>query len=90
MHNIPFKDMVVSTLTGTTVDPKEMADWSFENGYVAEGNGNYHALIPNGAQHFGLTVTGANDKAQTYCLRPTLCLLLCHIISVINDGNLFY
>ena len=51
--------MVVSTLTEDTVDPKEMADWSYENGYVAEGNGSYHALIPNGARHYGLSVTGA-------------------------------
>ena len=36
--------MVVSTLTKDTVEPKEMSDWSYENGYVAEGNGSYHAL----------------------------------------------
>ena len=52
--------MVVSSLTETTVTPKEMADWSYENGYVAEGNGSYHALIPNGAEHFGLRVTAVS------------------------------
>ena len=51
--------MVVATLTDTAIDPKGMADWSYANGYVAEGNGSYHALIPDGARHFGLSVTGA-------------------------------
>lgn len=51
--------MVVSSMTDTTIDPKEMADWSYDNGYCAEGNGSYHALIPNGAAHFGISVTGA-------------------------------
>ena len=51
--------MVVSTLTDRMIAPKEMSDWSFENGYVAEGNGSYHALIPDSAKHFGLNVTGA-------------------------------
>lgn len=52
--------MVVSSMTDTVIDPKEMADWSYANGYVAEGNGSYHALIPDGAAHFGLSVTGAS------------------------------
>ena len=51
--------MVVSTLTGTMINPKEMTDWSSANGFVAQGSGSYHALIPNGARHFGLNVTGA-------------------------------
>lgn len=51
--------MVISSMTDTMINPKEMADWSYENGYCAEGNGSYHALIPDGASHFGLSVTGA-------------------------------
>ena len=49
--------MVVSTLTGGTMDPKEMADWAYENGYCCEGDGSYRTLIPEGAVHFGLTVS---------------------------------
>lgn len=57
--------MVVSTLTGVEVNPLEMADWAYENGYCAEGNGSYHALIPEGAEHFGLDVEGAGvEDAQ--------------------------
>ena len=50
--------MVVSTLTNRTVNPVEMARWSYKNGYYAEGVGSYHSLIPNAAKHFGLSVEG--------------------------------
>lgn len=49
--------MVVSTLTDRTMDPKEMADWAYENGYCCEGDGSYRTLIPEGAAHFGLSVS---------------------------------
>ena len=49
---------VVSTLTNKTVNPVEMARWSYKNGYYAEGVGSYHSLIPNAAKYFGLSVEG--------------------------------
>ena len=49
--------IVVSTLTGNTMNPKEMADWAYENGYCCEGDGSYRTLIPEGAAHFGLSVS---------------------------------
>lgn len=49
--------MVVSALTDTAMNPKEMADWAYENGYCCEGDGSYRTLIPKGAAHFGLTVS---------------------------------
>ncbi|MEK3733529.1 C39 family peptidase [Paenibacillus sp. FSL M8-0334] len=54
--------IVVSTLTGQTVDPVTMSKWAYDNGYLAEGTGSYHSLIPDGAKHFGLQVTGATVK----------------------------
>ena len=48
--------MVVSTFTGTNVDPVEMAEWSYENGYYCPGGGSYHSLIPKAAEHWGLFV----------------------------------
>ena len=48
--------IVVSTLTGTNVDPVEMAEWSYENGYYCPGGGSYHTLIPKAAEHWGLFV----------------------------------
>jgi len=35
-----------------------MCRWSYENGYLCEGSGSYHSLIPEGGRHFGLTVEG--------------------------------
>ena len=47
--------IVVSSLTGQTVDPPTMAEWAYENGYWCSGNGSYHTLIPGAAKHFGLS-----------------------------------
>ncbi|MEK4476299.1 C39 family peptidase [Paenibacillus sp. FSL R7-0048] len=47
-------------MTGNTVDPVTMSKWAYENAYLAEGVGSYHSLIPDGAKHFGLNVTGAS------------------------------
>lgn len=47
--------IVVSSLTGQTVDPPTMAEWAYENGYWCPGNGSYHTLIPGAAKYFGLS-----------------------------------
>lgn len=46
----------VSTLTGKSVDPPAVCEWSVRNGHRCEGNGSYHSLIPEGAKHYGLKV----------------------------------
>lgn len=48
--------IVVSTMTGSNVDPMEMANWSYESGYYCQGGGSYHSLIPKAAEHWGLSV----------------------------------
>ena len=48
--------IAISNLTGEDTDPVEVAEWSYENGYVCEGSGSYISLIPNAAEHFGLLV----------------------------------
>jgi len=48
--------IAISNLTGDETDPVEVAEWSYENGYVCEGSGSYISLIPNAAEHFGLNV----------------------------------
>ena len=48
--------IAISNLTGDETDPVEVAEWSYENGYVCEGSGSYISLIPNAAAHFGLAV----------------------------------
>lgn len=52
--------IVISSLTGTNVDPVAMAKWSVENGYYIRGGGSLHALIPNAAKAFGLQVSGCS------------------------------
>jgi len=47
---------VVSSLTSRIVDPVQMCNWAYQNGYLCEGSGSYHSLIPEGAKHFGLSV----------------------------------
>ena len=51
---------VVSSLAGETVDPVEMADWAYKNGYWCKGSGSYHALIPGAAKAWGLPVSGCS------------------------------
>ena len=48
--------IAISNLTGDETDPVEVAEWSYDNGYVCEGSGSYISLIPNAAEHFGLAV----------------------------------
>ena len=50
--------IVVSSLTGDIVDPIEMAEWSYENGYWCSKSGSYHALSPAAAKAWGLPVEG--------------------------------
>jgi len=48
--------MAVSSLSPQIIDPVQMCNWAYQNGYLCEGSGSYHSLIPDGARHFGLTV----------------------------------
>ena len=50
--------IVVSSLSAETVDPVQMAEWSYKNGYWCKGSGSYHALIPAAAAAWGLPVSG--------------------------------
>ena len=50
--------MVVSSLSSETVDPVEMAAWSYHNGYWCKNSGSYHALIPAAAKNWELSVSG--------------------------------
>ena len=50
--------IVVSSLTGSIVDPVEMSAWAYENGYWCSKSGSYHSLIPGAAQAWGLPVSG--------------------------------
>lgn len=48
--------MAVSSLSDTVITPVDAAQWSAANGYYSPNNGSVHALIPNGAESYGLRV----------------------------------
>ena len=50
--------IVVSSLSGETIDPAAMAAWAYEKGYWCSGSGSYHSLIPGAATAWGLPVSG--------------------------------
>ncbi|MDR1330096.1 MAG: C39 family peptidase [Oscillospiraceae bacterium] len=56
--------IAVASLVDDSVTPIEVARWSADNGYYAEGSGSYRSLIPDGGEHYGLTVTGLGLDAE--------------------------
>ena len=59
--------MAVSSFTENRINPKEMCDWAYVNGYCSVGSGSYHTLIAQGLQHFGIetTVTNSREAVKT-------------------------
>ena len=57
--------IAITNLTGKETDPTKVAKWSYDNGYVCEGSGSYISLIPNAAEHFGLTVEKLGKSSAT-------------------------
>jgi hypothetical protein len=68
--------IVVSSLTDDTVDPEEMAKWSYDNGYWCSKSGSYHALIPAAAEAWGLPVEGCSASEGQ------------KIVDALSDGKL--
>ncbi|QIB69785.1 C39 family peptidase [Aminipila butyrica] len=56
--------MVVSSLTNKQINPKEMCDWAYKNGYKSKGGGSYWSLIPTGGKKFGLQVESNVQETQ--------------------------
>ncbi|MDR2605652.1 MAG: C39 family peptidase [Oscillospiraceae bacterium] len=54
--------IVVSSLSAEMVDPFQMAEWAYGNGYWCKGSGSYHGLIPAAAEHWGLTVESVSPS----------------------------
>ena len=48
--------MAVSSLTGQTVDPQQMAQWAYEQGYWVKGSGSRLSLVEGAAKAYGLSV----------------------------------
>lgn len=56
--------IAVSTLSGRYIIPSQVARWSVQNGYRAEGSGSYHSLIPAAGVHYGLAVEGIGSDGD--------------------------
>ena len=52
--------IVVSTLTGKAYDPPTICAWARTGNYYIHGQGSLHSIIPDGARHFGLQVSGCS------------------------------
>ena len=50
--------IVISSLTNDTIDPIQMARWSYENDGWCSKSGSYHSLIPSAAKAWNLPVEG--------------------------------
>lgn len=50
--------IVVSTLSDQTMDPIQMSEWAYQNGYWCKNSGSYHSLIPGAAAAWNLPVEG--------------------------------
>lgn len=68
--------IVVSTLTGQTVDPIQMSEWAYKNGYWCKGSGSYHSLIPGAAAAWNLPVEGCTASEPQ------------RIVDALGDGKL--
>ena len=73
--------IVVSSLTNDIVDPVEMSQWAYENGYWCSGSGSYHSLIPGAAKAWGPQQRKAGGRHYVerafYKLRPFHCPARC-------------
>ena len=66
--------MVLTYLTGETVDPVTTSAWSTQHGYACNGNGTYEALFPAIGKAYGLTVKQGSQTAK-------------NIISSLSNGD---
>lgn len=75
--------MAVSSFTDETVNPEEMCQWAYENGYCSVGSGSYHGLIAEGLEHFGLrnTVTNNGEEVKRALLEK------CPVIALMGEGH---
>lgn len=85
--------IVVSNLTKYKLDPVQMSEWAYENGYWFEKSGSTHNLIPEGAKAFGLQVQGventyeANEKLRTALERGSMVIALMGKGSFTRSGH---
>lgn len=77
--------IVVSSLTGQMVDPIQMAEWAYEQGYWYKGRGSLHTLIPDAAKAWGLEVSGCTvdegDRLRAALSQQKL------VVAIMGEGH---
>lgn len=77
--------IVVSTLARQTVDPIQMAEWAYANGYWYKGRGSLHTLIPDAAKAWGLSVSGCTadegDRLRAALSQQKL------VVAIMGEGH---
>lgn len=79
--------MVVSSLTGSAIDPVQMAQHCVDHGYWARKHGSYWSVVPGVAEDFGLTCTSLPpeetdlDDVSQYLFSGSL------IVALIGPGH---
>lgn len=56
--------MAVSSFTENQLNPKEMCDWAYVNGYCSIGSGSFHTLIAQGLENFGIAAKVTNNSRE--------------------------
>ena len=57
--------IVVSSLTDTKIDPLQMSEWAYKNGYWYPRSGSLHTIVNGTAKAFGLKSEGVGNNKET-------------------------
>lgn len=86
--------MVVSTLTGQTVTPAQVAEFTEERGLYVPGRGTSHSLPSMAAGHWGLSVRRVHKSRMEevkYALQEgALAVVICKEYSITGSGSGHY
>lgn len=86
--------MVVSTLTGQTVTPAQVAEFTEESGLYVPGRGTSHSLPSMAAGHWGLSVRRVHksrmEKVKYALQEGALAVVICKEYSITGSGSGHY
>ncbi len=77
--------IVISSLTTDTIDPAQMAEWSYKHGYWCSESGSYRSLIPDAAKAWGLEVEGCGKRSPQRIVDALSAGKL--IVAIMNKGH---
>lgn len=77
--------IVISSLTGQEVTPKDTCAWSLSHGYKATGEGTYHTYFEPQGQVYDISVTKMNSSNNYYASNQQN--LRTKVLTELHDGN---